>query len=153
MPCLLLTFLNDRNKIFLITVLYSSPSHPRGNRDGEFGVFLSTSIELLKALLFFLIFFLWEPSFLQMIYAIKQTRRLPQPCPTYSQLVVIACHMGYKPCSLLIHSQTVFILNFAFFGMAETIIINVCLFFLVFFNTLNQKSGNFQEYGKFWSGL
>lgn len=69
-----------------------------------------------------------------MIYIIKQTRRLPLPCPTYPQLVVIAYHMGYKPCSLLMHSQAVLIFNFAFFfGMAETIIVNICLFSLFFF--------------------
>lgn len=112
-PCLLLTFLNERDKIFLINVLYSPPSHPTGNHDGEFGVLLSPSVASLKWSTFF--FFIQEPSFLQMIYTIKQTRRLPLPCPTYPQLVVIAYHMGYKPCSLLMHSQAVLIFNFAFF--------------------------------------
>lgn len=53
-PCLLLIFfLNERKKIFLINVLCSPSSLPSGNHGGEFGVLLVTKHRLVKMIYFF----------------------------------------------------------------------------------------------------
>lgn len=71
--------------------------------------------------------------------AINAARRLRQPCPADAQLAVIAWHMDYKPWPLPIRSQAVLIFNYTFYGLTETIIINLHLLFDILVNTLDQK--------------
>ena len=112
--CLPQIFWNERNKTLLLFRSMEETTMV------TLVCFLSPRIQSLQWSL------LQEPSFSRwfyclMIRAIKSGRWQQQPCPADPWLVIVSPHMGYRPCSLLLHSHAMVIFNYLFYGMAEII--------------------------------
>lgn len=135
-PCLLQIVLNERSKIFLMKGLFVLLL-PRGSHCGEFGELPVTGHIMVAVMISF--FYRNHPLYGWLFCFTMGHKVSWVPAATDAQLLIISWHVDYKTCSLPIQSHAVLISNHSFYGMPETIIMNLCLL-LVFFLTLEMRS-------------